>query len=101
VTWLIGLKLNTDVGERYGVAKRDEISGFLGRLYSGDSGDAKDIPLFMTARLNEFIGVRIHLDTASRNRYPMGRGFVANINHMRLAAGIKMRQFVHTRGFTI
>jgi hypothetical protein len=31
----------------------------------------------------------------------MGRGFVANINHMCLAAGIKMRQFVHTRGFTI
>jgi hypothetical protein len=97
----IGSKLNTDVGECYGVAKRDEISGFLGRLYSSDSGNAKDIPFFMTARLNELIGVRIHLNPASRNRYPVGRSFIANIDHMRLATGIKMRQFVHIRGFTI
>ncbi len=91
VAGLIGSELNAHMGECNWMAERNEISCFLGRLNSGDSGNAKYITLFMCTGLNQFIGVRIHLNTASGNGYPVGRSFIADVDHMGLATGIKMR----------
>jgi len=43
----------------------------------------------------------MHLNTTTSNGYTVCGGLIANINHMGLATGIKVRQFVHSLGFTI
>ena len=78
-----------------------QVRSFLGGLYSGNSGNSEDIPLFVPSRLNQFIGGSMHLNTATSNGYTVCGGLIANIYHMGLAAGIKVRQFVHSLGFTI
>jgi len=44
----------------------------------------------MSASFYHFEGLRKHCDLAGGNSYTMGIGFIANINHVGLPAGIKM-----------
>jgi hypothetical protein len=83
------------------VAQGDQIGGLLGCLDACDASNSKDIPLFMTSRLNQFIGGSMHLNTTTSNGYSVGGGLIANIDHMGLATGIKVCKFVHRIGFTI
>jgi hypothetical protein len=50
----------------------------------------------MTACLNKLIGGRMHLNATTSNGYSVGGGFIANVYHVGLSTGIKVRQFVHS-----
>jgi hypothetical protein len=43
----------------------------------------------------------MHLNTTISNGYTVCGGLIANIDHVGLATGIKVGQFVHSFGFTI
>lgn len=76
------------------MAKRDEFGGALGSLNGGDACHAQNIAFVGSAFEYPVKRCRQHTDRAGGNCHPVCLGFFPDIDHVGLALGVEMSEFV-------
>lgn len=77
------------------MTERNQVRRALRGHDGGDARDAEDVALLGRPRLHEFEGRRRHVDASARTRDAVRFGLGADVDHVRLAFLIKMREFRH------
>jgi len=95
MTGASSFKFNSDTGQRQGVAQGNEVAGLFRRLDAGDARDAQHIALFGVARLDERQRGGLHLDAAAGHGSAVGGGLGSHVDHVGLALGVEMREWIH------
>ena len=73
----------------------DQVAGLFGGHDGGDAGDAQHIAFFGGAVLHNGQGFGCHGNAAFGDRYAVGGGLAADVDHMGLALGIEVGQRGH------
>ena len=79
---------------------RDEFGAALGRLDTGNPGNRDDVAFFVATAFDKMQGLRGHAHTGSGAGLALCLLLAANVDHLRVAAGIKMCEFTH-KGFSL
>ena len=67
----------------------------LGGLDTGNPGNGYDVAFFVATGFDKMQGLCGHANPGCGSRFAQGFLLVANIDHARIAAGIKMGEFAH------
>ena len=70
-------------------------AGFLGGLNPGDAGNAQHVAFFGAAFGNHAESGFLHDDAAARDGDALRDSLGTDVNHVRLAAGVEMRELFH------
>ena len=89
------LKVNRDVRKRNRMAQGDEFRGLFTCHDRGNPRHADHVTFFCSTGSNERKGLGLHADFSHGARKALCFGLCTHIHHMRVARGIKMRQFCH------
>ena len=85
-------ELDGDSCQRQRVAKRYQVTGFLGSLDGGNPGNAQYISLFSRTALNQCKRFGLHVNATRCHGNTVCGGLGRNVNHMGLALRVKMRK---------
>ena len=76
------------------MAKRDQISAFLGRLNTSDSRNGQNIAFLVSARLDQCQCRRLHADVRLGDRDPRCHLFLADVDHASVSCSVEMSQLI-------
>ena len=94
-------KIHAYLGQRQGMAQRDQLAGAFGGHNAGDAGHAQHVALFHRAALHGGKGFGVHGKDAPGRSLPGGDRFAAHIHHHGISGGIKMGQIIFTHLFLV
>jgi len=77
------------------MAQRDQIGRLLDPHDAGEPRDRQDVALAGAAFGDQVVGGPLHGDMPRRHGLARGDGLVRDIDHMRLALRVEMRQAAH------
>ena len=81
------------------MAQGDQVAGFLGGHDAGQACYAQDIAFFGGAGLDDGQSFGLHADKTFGNGNAVRAGFAANVDHMGLALGVEVGEWVGHAGF--
>ena len=90
VTLSVEAEFDADAGQRQGVCKGDQLRSVLGTLNRGNPRHTQDVTLACFARSYHGERGRLHRDPATRDSDTVRYVFGADIDHMGIAAAVKM-----------
>ena len=94
---VVEAELDRDLVEGQGVTEGNELRGVLGRHYARDSRNTQNVALLNCVGLDQLQGLGLHEDGARDNGDALGSGLWAYVDHLGLAGGVDMGEFLSRR----